>query len=313
MNPYLAIIIANVIMGMTAPIMKMGLEEIPPFILGFVRFASASILLAPFVITRWQPLSKRNWLILILAGVFGIGLAIGLAFLGLKRTQSIVGPIISSSGPVILYVIAILFLNEKFNLKKFYGMFIALGGVLLIIFAPLILNGTGTHHREYIGNLLMFGATIFGVLHSFLIKKLSGKIDVLQISLVVYVSGALTMLPFTFSEMQSWSYEEVTIRGWFALLFGIFFVSLGAYTLIHYALTKIAASDVGMFVYMDPVIALLIAWPLLGESPDIFYFLGSILVFGGIYLAEGRLHWHPIHKLVRSSTLPSKPWRSGEF
>jgi len=305
MNPFLAIIIANIIMGAASPIMKMGLEEIPPFILGFVRFASASILLAPFVISRWKPLIKKDWLILILAGICGVGLHIGLFFLGLQRTQSIVAPVIASSGPVILYAIAMLFLLEKFNLKKFYGMFIALGGVLLIVLAPIILNGTVVHHQQAIGNLLIFGATIFWVIHSFLIKKLSRTIGVLQISIVVFVTGALSFLPFTFGEMQSWTVEEVTVRGWFALLFGIFFISLGAYTLIHYALTKIAASDVGMFTYMDPVVALLIAWPLLGEKPDVFYFLGSLLVFGGIYLAEGRLHWHPFHKLVRSSTRPS--------
>ncbi len=297
MNPFLAIIIANVIMGMTPPIMKMGLEEIPPFLLGFLRFASASLLLAPFVILRWKPLVKKDWMLLVIAGVCGIGLHIGLFFLGLQRTQSIVAPVIASSGPVFLYAIAVLFLREKFNLKKFYGMLIALGGVLLIVAAPLILNGTVVHHQQYIGNLLMFVATIFGVLHAFLIKKLAGKIDALQISLVIFVSGALSLLPFTFGEMQNWSIEEVTMRGWFALLFGIFFVSIGAYTLIHYALTKIDASDVGMFAYMDPVIALLIAWPLLGESPDVFYFVGSLLVFGGIYLAEGRVHWHPFHKL----------------
>lgn len=297
MNPFLAIIIANVIMGMTAPIMKMGLTEIPPFILAFLRFASASLILAPFVVSRWKPLIKKDWIILVLAGVCGIGLHIGLFFLGLQRTQSIVAPVIASSGPVILYAIAMFFLREKFNLKKFYGMLIALGGVSVIVVAPLILNGTVVHHQQYIGNLLMFAATIFGVLHAFLIKKLSGKISALQISLVVFVSGALSFLPFTFGEMQSWSIEEVTVRGWFALFFGIFFVSVVAYTLIHYALTKIAASDVGMFAYMDPVIALLIAWPLLGETPNVFYFLGSLLVFGGIYIAEGRLHWHPFHKL----------------
>lgn len=301
MNPFLAIIIANVIMGMTAPIMKMGLTEIPPFILAFTRFASASILLAPFAVSHWIPLSKKDWIILILAGVSGVGLHIGLFFLGLQRTQSIVAPVIASSGPVILYAIALLFLHEKFKLKKFYGMIIALGGVLVIVLAPLILNGSVIHEQQAVGNLLMFVATIFGVLHAFLIKKLSEKIGALQISLVVFVSGALSFLPFTFGEMQSWSIESVTMKGWFALLFGIFFVSLGAYTLIHYALTKIAASDVGMFAYMDPVIALLIAWPLLGEKPDIFYFIGSLLVFGGIYLAEGRLHWHPLHKLKMKS------------
>lgn len=308
MNPFLAIIIANVIMGMTPPIMKMGLTEIPPFLLAFIRFAAASLLLAPFAISRWKPLIKNDWMLLTLAGISGVGLHIGLFFLGLQRTQSIVAPVIASSGPVILYAIAMFFLHEKFNLKKFYGMFVALGGVLVIVLAPLILNGSVIHEQQSIGNLLMFVATIFGVFHAVLIKKLSGKVDALQISLVVFVTGALSLFPFTFGEMGAWSIEEVTIKGWLALLFGIFFVSIGAYTLIHYALTKINVSDVGMFTYMDPVVALLIAWPLLGERPDIFYFVGSVLVFGGIYIAEGRLHWHPFHKLPPSLKL----WRASK-
>lgn len=297
MNPYLAIIIANVIMGMTAPIMKMGLTEIPPAILGFIRFGTASLLMAPFVLKNWKPIGKKDLLILITCGVFGIGLGILLFLHGLQLTKSIFSPVIASSGPVILYIVALIYLKEKFIIKKFGGMMVAFAGVLVIVLAPLMLNGTEVHHKEAAGNALIFGGTILGVLHAFLLKKISKEVNLSQVVFIVTLSGALTFMLFTFQEMAAWSYSDVTIRGWSALFFGTFFVSILAYTLIHYALMKISAPDVGIFTYIDPIAALVIAWPLLGEKPDIFYAAGSILVFGGIYIAEGRLHWHPFHKL----------------
>lgn len=297
MNPYTAIIIANVIMGMTPPIMKMGLTEIPPFLLGFIRFAIATIVLLPFAIPKWKHLSSKDLALLVLAGVFGIGLHIALFFFGLQRTESIITPVIASSGPVILYVVALAFLHERFSKRKFAGMFISLLGVLFIVLTPIILNGTVAHEQQAIGNALVFFATIFGVLHSVLIKKVSSGIHAVQISVVTFLSGTLFFVPFALAEYQHWNINAVTQNGWFALVFGTVFVSIICYTLIHHALTKISASDVGIFAYIDPVAALIVAWPLLGEKPDIYYFVGSILVFVGIWVAERRIHWHPFHRI----------------
>lgn len=55
----------------------------------------------------------------------------------------------------------------------------------------------------------------------------------------------------------------------------------------------------GIFLYIDPLATVLVAMPLLGEFPGPLYILGAILVFMGIYIAEGRIHWHPIHLLRR--------------
>jgi drug/metabolite transporter (DMT)-like permease len=297
MNPFLAIILANLIMGVTPAIMKVGLTEIPPFILAFIRFAGASLIMAPFVLRSWKPLSKRDWSLLVLAGLFGIGFHISLFFIALQKTESIIAPLISSSGPVIIYMIALVFLKERFSRRKFTGMMIALFGVVTVVAAPLILNGTVIHHEQAVGNILFFIATICGVLYSLFIKELKEKVNVIQVSVIVMVVGSLFFIPFVLKEIPTWTIEAVTLKGWFAVLFGIFFVSIGAYTLINYALLKIDASDVAIFAYLDPVIAIMIAWPLLGEVPDVFYLVGCVLVFGGIYLAEGRLHWHPFHKL----------------
>ena len=81
------------------------------------------------------------------------------------------------------------------------------------------------------------------------------------------------------------------------ILFGVFLSSALAYFLFNYGIAKIKTQEVGLFTYIDPIVAVLIAAPLLQEYPTAHFFAGTLLVFGGIFFAEGRVHWHPFHKL----------------
>ena len=98
-------------------------------------------------------------------------------------------------------------------------------------------------------------------------------------------------------ELQHWSFSALNINGWMGIIFGVFFSSALAYGLYMYGISKISAQEVGIFSYIDPVIAVILAIPLLGEYPTPIFFVGSLCIFLGIILAEGRLHWHPLHKL----------------
>jgi drug/metabolite transporter (DMT)-like permease len=88
-------------------------------------------------------------------------------------------------------------------------------------------------------------------------------------------------------------------------MFGIVFASLLAYFLQTFALKILTASNVSIFTYIDPVVTLLVAAPLLGERPTPAFVIGSLFVIIGIFKAEGRLHWHPIHLVFRKKQ-PSK-------
>jgi drug/metabolite transporter (DMT)-like permease len=67
--------------------------------------------------------------------------------------------------------------------------------------------------------------------------------------------------------------------------------------LFAYGVRYIRTSEVGIFGYIDPIATVLIAYPLLGEGITISFILGALFVFLGIYLAEGRIHYHPLHLL----------------
>lgn len=298
MNPILALIIANIIWGASSPIFKFALTNIPPFTLAFVRFFFASLLLLPFIKEIKIPeLTTKEWLELLLGVFFGITVNITFFFLGLQRTESINAPIVGSSGPVLLYFLSVIFLKEKPKVKVFLGMIIALVGVMLIILSPIIFDGKRLAFGEVIGNLFFVIAMIGGVLHPLLHKNILKKIDPFLISFMAFFIGTLTFIPFMMGELNRWSFSQLNINGWTGIIFGVFFSSALAYCLFNYGLSKINAEEVGLFAYIDPVIAILIAIPLVHEYPTFHFFIGSILVFGGIFLAENRLHWHPFHRL----------------
>ena len=176
-------------------------------------------------------------------------------------------------------------------------MLAALLGVLVIVLSPIFVDNKQLVMGEIEGNLFFLIATFGAVFQTLISRKMMKKINPYQVCFISFLFGSLTFFPLMIKELQTWSFNQLIVSGWVGIIFGVLFSSALAYFLFYYGLSKIQAQEAGLFSYIDPVVAILIAIPLLGEYPNWFFFIGSLLVFGGIYLAEGRIHYHPIHKL----------------
>ncbi len=297
MSGVLALIITNIIWGGASPIFKFALQNIPPFTLAFIRFFFAGLIFLPLAFKNFQKINLRSWFEIFLVSFFGIFINITFFFLGLKKTESINVPIIASSGPVFLYIFSILFLKEKPRLKIFSGMMISLLGVLVIVLSPLLFDGKKVLFGEVEGNFFIVLATLGTVFQTLIGKDLLKKVNPYFVSAFSFLFSSLLFLIFVPGELSVWSFSKLTINGWLGIVYGIFFSSALAYFLYYYGIAKLEGQEVGLFTYIDPVVAVVIAYPLLGELPNFWYLLGAVFVFGGIYLAEGRVHWHPINKL----------------
>ncbi len=297
MNPILALIIANIIWGAASPVFKFALENIPPFTLAFIRFFFAGLILIPFAMRHRQKINLQNFVHILWIGFFGITINIAFFFLGLQKTESINVPVIASSGPLFIYLFSLIFLRERPKLKIAVGMLAGLAGVLVIILSPVLMDGKTISLGEIEGNLFILLATFGTVFQTVFSKNLLKKVNPYLVSVISFLFGSLTFLPLALKELNTWSFNQLNFQGWIGIIFGVFFSSALAYFLYYYGISKLTAQEVGLFTYIDPVVAVLIAAPLLGEIPSLYYVIGSTLVFGGIYLAEGRIHWHPFHKL----------------
>lgn len=203
---------------------------------------------------------------------------------------------IGSSGPLFLMVGSFILLREHIKTKTIIGNILGFLGVFVIVFQPLLFDG----HDSLLGNVYLILSTLGIVIGTLFAKKLAKKYSPIAVTFWSLFVGATTFFPFFIQEVTHTGFiPHITIPGVTGIIFGAFFSSLLAYYLFFVSLKYFSASETGIFMYLDPVVTFFIAIPLLHEVPSTTFLIGSILIFLGIYIAEGRIHWHPLHKLFQ--------------
>jgi drug/metabolite transporter (DMT)-like permease len=292
----LSLIVANLIWGAAPPIFKWSLEDIQPFTLAFLRFSLAAIIIFPFVRKKLK-IHNKDWPILIFLSMIGLTFNIAYYFVGLKLSSSINVPIISSAAPIFIIIGSAFFLHEKPKRKIIQGTLVSLIGVLIIVLRPIFENGVDS---SLVGNLLFVVSMGLSVFFTLLLKEIAHKYNPLTLTFWIFLITSLSLLPLVFFEAsQTTRLLTLDTKSIVGILFGAVLCSIVAYTLEVFAIKYISANEVAVFSYTDPVIAIIIAKPLLGETVTNTFIIGSILVFLGIFISENRLHYHPIHLLRR--------------
>lgn len=290
-----ALIVTNIIWGAAPPIFKWALADIHPMTLAFLRFILPAIVMYPFVKGNLY-IHKKDRLKMLAIGFFGVTVNILFFFQGLLIAPSINAALIASSAPIFIVLYSLLFLKEKPKKKLVVGSLIGLFGVILVLSAPLIIDGK----LSALGNLFYLLAMLGGVIAVLLVRQIAKRNSAQAITFWSFAIGGAGFIPFFIQEIQVHGFlQNLTSQGIIGLLFGIFLSSLAAYFLQTWALKYLTAADVSVFTYIDPVVTILVAIPLLGEYPDATFIIGSVLVIFGILLAEGRLHYHPFHLFLK--------------
>lgn len=290
----LALILANTVWGAAVPIFKWSFQDISPYTLAFVRFALPTLILLPFI-KYANKIRIRDGFYFILMGLFNFTFNIGLYFIGIEKTASINQPIIASAEPIFILFGSALFLKDAPSKKVLIGNCVGLTGILFIVLHP-INHAAGS----LFGNLLLILSTISAAMGTLVTKKLTKRYNTYTILFWSLVVATVSFFPVMLEQITTHAFFiNLAPQSVIGILFGVFGSSLIGYSLFYYGIHAIKASEVTIFAYVDPITALLVAAPLLHEYPDSIFLLGTFFVFFGIYIAEGRLNWHPLHLLLR--------------
>jgi len=296
----LALIIANIIWGFASPIFKWSLTNIPPFTLAFLRFSIAPVLLGVYLaITKQLTIPKMHisdWRLLFFYAGTGITINIIFFFLGIQRTLALNGPVIASAQPLLVFLIAPIFLKEIITKKQIIGMIIGTAGIAAIVLEPLYYVGID---GDFIGNMFIVIATFGAVISTLIGRSLFQKHNPLTLTFWAFIIGALTFLPLAVFEysMNPLIYTQFDIRALTGIVFGAVFSSALAYSLFCWGLSKIPASEASMFIYIDPIAGTILSYFMLHEPITIPFVIGALCIFGGIFIAEKRIHYHPFRML----------------
>lgn len=290
----IALIIANIIWGAASPIFKWSLTNIPPFTLALLRFSLAGLILFPLVFKHFPKIQKEDLPKIILFGLSGVTLNIAFFFWGLQLAPSINAAVIATLQPLLLLILGAFFLKENIRPIEVLGTLVSFAGVLMIILFPLLADGFRAQIALW-GNCLLLIATFGAVGQAFFGKQLLLKYPPLPLTFLAFFVGAISFFPlflYEWWENPGWL-SNLQIPGLTGIIYGVILSSAIAYALYDWALSKIEASETGIFTYLMPITAILIAVPFFGEKITLSFIVGAILVVAGIFLTERRLPYRP--------------------
>lgn len=279
--PIVALIVANILWGINTPLIKMGVDSIPAPIFISLRFLAASLILLPFALRAWKPLKRKDFLLLTLSSIFYITLSSLALNIGLTMTTAFNAAIIWLLSPLLLLVLAIIYLSEKLSIRTFIGVVVALAGSLVIIGKPW--EGGGSD--ELTGNLLIVISVVCAVISTLIAKPIAKRTGACQLAFMSLFPGIVPIAIYSLFILSAWDIQATTTASWYGLVLGIIAVVIANF-FFFYALRYKKAQDTGVYQYLDPLATIIAAWFLLAERPTPTFALGATLVLVGVYITE---------------------------
>lgn len=278
---------AIIVWAFAFPFIRIGLDELSFVNLTIMRFfIVCCILLILLVIQskKFSKLHKKDIIPIFILGFFGVIVY----HLGLNYGELYVSPgsasLIIATIPIQILILAAIFLKEKITYLKLSGIMLALIGVLIIS-----IWGTKDAKLEikYItAAIAILIAATSGAFYTIVGKKLLNRYSGLSLTVYAMLLGSIGLLPLTINSSLISQVSNLSLKGWFALIFlGIFSTIIG-YVIWYIALEKKTASEISIYLYLIPVLSTIISFFLLNEEITYMFILGGFLVISGLIIVN---------------------------
>ena len=198
-----------------------------------------------------------------------------------RRVDAGTAAMLINTGPILIAVLAGVFLREGFPPRLFTGLAVAFAGVLLIG-----LSTTGTGGRAGLGIAFCLGAAVAYASAVVVQKLVLARVSPFQVTSLGCFAATVACLPFAATLASEASDAGASAIGW-TIYLGVVPTALG-FAAWTFALGRTSAGRMGSITYLVPLVAILLGWAGLGERPPAQAALGGALCLAGVYVARRR-------------------------
>ena len=282
--PYLKVTFSVVVWGASFIATKIALMDMQPVTVVWVRFAIGVLILGIVVLVRKQfKLPKRSEILyFIVLGFLGITFHQWLQSTGLVISKASTTAWIVATTPLFIAMLSWIFLREKLNWAQIAGIGLATIGVLLVISEGDISSLSIGEFGNYGDFLILISAINWAVFSVISRRGLENHPAALMMFYVMAAGWLMISIPF-FTGTGVNDLQSISFSSLLGVLFLGIFCSGIAYIFWYDALKSIPASQVGVFLYLEPLIAVILAAYLLGENIYLASLIGGILILVGVW------------------------------
>ncbi len=284
-SAYIALGLVSFFWGTTYIASRIGAQHMPGlFVAGLRQFLSGSILVAYFLIRGhripgWALLKKIS-----VQSIFMLCLANGLLTWSLEYISGGLAAIIAALVPLFIALFTVwLSRCAKITRVMVVGLVIGFAGVLTIFYDYLAQMQSKTFVFGVVLALLSTLSWSFGTVYT---SKQKPPIDILfNVGLQMFIAGILVLLVCGITGKYI-SLADINQDSWLALIYLVVFGSLVAYTAYVFVISKLPPTQVSVYAYINPIVAVVIGWLLLSEKMNANMIFGTLITLGGVYLVN---------------------------
>lgn len=257
LRAHLFLLIVNLFYGAGFSVTKLVMPQfIQPF--GFILIRVSVTGLLFLIIQRVvikENIQLKHLPLFMASALFGVVINQEMFFLGLEQTTPINAALIMITTPILVFVISFFMKYEKATWQKVLGLFFGAGGALLIMSG----KGFSFSSSTLVGDLfILLNATSYAV-YLVIVRPLMKQYHPLTVVTYVFLFGLLPVFVFGFNQFAAIDWNQFTITAWSGLVFIVVCTTFFAYLLNMLALREVSSSVVGAYIYLQPVLASIIA------------------------------------------------------
>jgi drug/metabolite transporter (DMT)-like permease len=275
----LAFAIIYFVWGSTFLAIRVGVREVPPFLLAALRFGTAGFVVCGWAIFRGERLPRgREWASAGFLAVFIFVLDYGSLFWAEQRVPSGIAAVMLAMIPVFMALSEIVFLRtQKLTARLAVALLIGIAGVAVLMSRSLNLGGAPVDRA---GALALIFASITWSVASVLTRKLPLPPSKAMSSGVQMLAGGimLALLAGGAGEFPNFHPAEVSWMVWWSLLYLIVAGSIIGFTAYVWLIHHESPTKVGTYAYVNPVVAVLIGYFFGGEALGLRTMVGTLFV-----------------------------------
>lgn len=289
---HLALLGTNLIYGLNYVIAKGIMPDymMPKAIIFLRVLTTVLVFWILHFISPSEKVGKRDLFKLAICAVFGVAFNQILFFEGLNLSTPINASIIITVIPVLILIFSHFMLKERITSLKVFGIMLGAAGALLIILSA----GSGDFgSATMIGNFMIFVNSISWALYLVLIKPLMERYNSITIMKWTFFFGLIFISPFTFTSFTSTTFSSIPFHIWLSISFVVFGATIIAYFLNNYSLKTVTANVNGIYIYLQPLVASVVAILFGKDHLTVIKIISAILIMAGVYFVTRR---HKSHK-----------------
>ncbi|MBZ5738553.1 DMT family transporter [Nocardioides mangrovi] len=256
-------------------------EDFSPGALSLGRLLVGATCLGVVALSRGLPRpTGREWVSIVTIGVLWFGVYNVALNAGERRVDAGTAAMLIQISPVLIALLAAVFLHERFTLYLGIGLALAFGGVGLISLGSA---GNG-HDNDVLGVVLCLVSAVVYSVSLILQKPLVARLPAIHVTWLACTVGAVVCLPFL-GDLVDQARDASASSIWWVVYLGVFPTAL-AFTTYAFALRHMSASSLGVTTYLVPPITIVMGIVFLGEAPPAMAYVGGALALVGVAVAR---------------------------